>query len=454
MSLNRRRFLLTTGMSVAGLAAAYRSAACAQSSSATNVSADLSNWTGVREQFAVSPEYVHLTSFFLVSHPQPVRAAIEKHRAALDSNPFEYVEEEFFKSPFKVEKAVAEYVGGKPEEIALTDSTTMGLALVYHGLPLKAGQEILTTAHDHYSTHESIRLAAERAGATVRKIKLFDDFKSISEEEIVSRISRDVTAKTRVVGITWVHSSTGLKLPIRAIATAISQANKNRPQADRALLVVDGVHGIGVEDETIAQMGADFFVAGTHKWIFGPRGTGFIWANAENWKLMKPVIPSFSDVPAGAWLTDSRIDDPAFLKRASEYLKIEIKGPQGDWFSPGGFHSYEHRWALPAAFEFHKQIGRARIAERIHSLNDQAKEGLAKMSKVKLYTPRGNKLSAGLICFDVDGMKPDAVIEKLLAKRVIASTSPYGISYARIAPSLLNTPEEIDTTLKYIREMA
>jgi isopenicillin-N epimerase len=312
----------------------------------------------------------------------------------------------------------------------------MGLALIYHGLPLKSGQEILTTAHDHYSHHESIRLAAERAGATIKKIKLFDDFKSISEEDIVARISKAITPKTRVVGVTWVHSSSGVKLPIRSIAAGIAEANKNRTEADKVLLVVDGVHGIGVEDETIAQTGVDFFAAGTHKWIFGPRGTGFIWGKAENWKMMKPVIPSFSGGAYGAWMTGQ-----------------EPKEMRAGMMAPGGFHSFEHRWALPAAFEFHKQMGRARVTERIHALNDQAKEGLAKMPKVKLYTPRGSKLSAGLVCFDVDGMRPGAVVGQLLTKKVIASTSPYATSYARIAPSLLNTPEEIDTTLGYIRAL-
>jgi selenocysteine lyase/cysteine desulfurase len=46
------------------------------------------------------------------------------------------------------------------------------------------------------------------------------------------------------------------------------------------LLVVDGVHGIGAVDETIAEMGCDFFCAGTHKWMFAPRGTGILWARA------------------------------------------------------------------------------------------------------------------------------------------------------------------------------
>ncbi|HSK73462.1 MAG TPA: aminotransferase class V-fold PLP-dependent enzyme [Pyrinomonadaceae bacterium] len=436
MSVNRRRFLFSTGLTLAGAAAAYNSvsdSAFAFERAATN---DMSNWANVRAQFAVSPEYIHLSSFFLVSHPRPVREAIDKYRRELDENPLLAVEEEEFGNQFRIEKAVAEYVGGKPEEIALTDSTTMGLALVYHGLPLRAGQEILTTTHDHYSHHESIRLAATRAGASVKKISLFDDFKSISDAEIAGRVKTAITPKTRVVGVTWVHSSSGLKLPIRAIAAAVAEANKGRAEADRALLVVDGVHGFGVEDETVAQTGADFFVAGTHKWILGPRGTGIIWAKADRWKIMRPTIPSFSFGPYGAWM-----------------FGTELKGMEAAWITPGGFHSFELRWALPAAFEFHKQIGRKRVAGRIHALNDQAKEGLQKMKNVKLYTPLGSKLSAGLICFDVEGMKPETVVKKLLEKRVIASQSPYGISYARIAPSLLNTEEEIEKTLGYIRNL-
>jgi len=314
----------------------------------------------------------------------------------------------------------------------------MGLALVYQGLPLKAGQEILTTTHDHFVHHEAIRLAATRAGASVKKIALFDDFNSISEAEIVARIKKAVTPKTRVVGVTWVHSGTGLKLPIRLIANQIAETNKGRAEADRILLIVDGVHGFGVEDEAVASMGADFFIAGTHKWIFGPRGTGIVWAKAENWKVMQMIFPAFAMETFGAWITDT-----------------ELKAPmRASWIGQGGFHAFEYEWALPAAFDFHKQIGRARIAERIHALNDQCKEGLAQIRHVKLYTPRGNKLSSGLICFDVEGMKSEEVVKRLLEKRVIASTAPYKNSYARLAPSLLNTPEEIETTLRHIRALA
>ena len=232
----------------------------------------------------------------------------------------------------------------------------MGLALVYHGLPLKAGQEILTTAHDFYPHHESIRLATERAGASMRKIALFDSFDAISEDAIVNRIRSALRPNTRAVGITWVHSSSGLKLPIRHIANAIKEVNAGRDESDRILLIVDGVHGFGVEEENVAELGCDFFVSGTHKWVLAPRGTGIIWAHEETWAMLRPTIPSFiANEVERAWMGNRAPQGPT---RAS-------------WVSPGGYQAYEHQWAMVEAFGFHQQIGRKIVSERIHELNEQ-----------------------------------------------------------------------------------
>lgn len=434
--MNRRRFLATATLTIA--AGTFSESPQSSSISFASESPDvLLNWTDVRDQFDLARDYIHLSSFFLASHPRPVREAIEKHRRAIDRNPFTYIEHNMFEMPGKIRACAADYLGGKPDEVALTNSTTMGLAFVYNGLSIKAGQEILTTSHEHYVHHESIRLAAERAQASVRKISLYDNFNSISEEDIIERIKKAVTSKTRALGITWVYSSSGLKVPVRRIAEAIAQINSSREEADRILLIVDGVHGLGVEDETIAKIGCDFFVAGTHKWIFGPRGTGIIWAKADIWRGMRPTFPAIAIEPFTAWL---RGETPRRMNAG--------------WISTGGFQAFEHSWALPAAFDFHKRIGRRRVAERIHSLNEQCKDGLARMRHINLYTPMRKSLSAGIICFDVKGMKTEEVVRRLEARRIIASTSPYRVPCIRLAPSLVNTPEEIERALGEIKSLA
>lgn len=437
MDLTRREFMLQPAVlaATALLPGSLLSALAA----ATPTLPDLSDWTKVRAQFALDPDYLHFASFFIASHPTPVREAIEAYRRAMDRNPFQVIEHGMFEGdehsvPLQVQREVAAYLGGRAEDVCLTRSTTEGLALVYHGLPLQPDEEVLCTTHDHYSHHEAARLATQRAGASLRKIPLFKDAATASTESIIDQLMKGIGVRTRVVGLTWVHSSSGIRLPIREIAAAL-RARGGAP----VLLVVDGVHGIGAADETIATMGCDYFCAGTHKWMFGPRGTGLVWANADNWARLHPTIPNFSEVESyEAWAQDRA---PAGPNNASR-------------MSPGGFHAFEHQWATGTAFRMHRQMGRGRVASRIRSLNDQLKAGLAENRKVKVHTPRSGDLSAGLVAFEVDGLAPSDVVKRLLEKRIIASTSPYAVTYARLAPSLVNTPDEVEHALRALREVS
>ncbi len=432
-----RRRLLTVPMALGASALVPGSLAAALASESRPLP-DLSDWNRVRAQFALDPGYAHFASFFIASHPAPVRDAIEAWRKAMDRDPFQVIEHGMFGSdadniPMQVTGSIARYLGGNASDIALTRSTTESLAIVYHGLPLKAGDEVLATVHDHYSHHESIRLATARAGATLRKIALFDEAADASTAAIIERLLQAVAPRTRVVGLTWVHSSTGIRLPIREIAAALKAKHPD------VWLVVDGVHGIGAADETIATMGADYFCAGCHKWMFAPRGTGLIWANAENWARLHPTIPNFSELESyTAWTEDRAPSTPANAAR----------------MTPGGFHAFEHQWAMGAAFDMHQAMGRARVAARIRELNDRLKASLAGNRKVKLHTPMSGDLSAGLVAFEVEGVAPADVVRRLLERRIIASTSPYAVTYARLAPSLVNTPEEVDRAAQAVHAIA
>ena len=437
MALTRRSFL--TAPTALAATALLPSGLLSALASQEGAPPDLSDWEKVRAQFVLDPAYAHFASFFLVSHPAPVRKAIDDYRRAIDSNPFLVLERGLFEDeahnvPLQVQAEIAEYLGGRAQDVCLTANTTTGLALVYHGLALTPGDEVLCTTHDHYSHHESIRLATERAGASMRKIPLFEDAATASIDSIIDALLAGIGPATRVVGLTWVHSSSGIRLPIREIASAL-RARQGAP----VLLVVDGVHGLGSTDETVATMGCDYFCAGTHKWMFAPRGTGLVWASAENWSRLRPLIPSFSDADQYvAWERQQALASPNNANR----------------MSPGGFVAYEHQWATAAAFRMHRQMGRKRVAARIGSLNDQCKAGLAQNPRVRIHTPRSAELSAGLVSFEVEGLKPGEVVQRLLARNIMASTSPYAITYARLAPSLVNTEEEVERAVRAVAEIS
>ena len=439
--MQRREFLKQTGLTI-GVASVVGLAESPEASSAGPDSRDPApfrpdDFASIRDQFSLTRNYVHMASFLLTSHPRPVAEAIERHLRALDENPVGYFHEQRGDGDARTRAAAAEYMGGNADDIALTDSTTMGLGLLYNALRLSPGDEILTTTHDHYSTQMSLKYRAARTGGTVREIAFYDDAADVSTDEVVARLRKAVNERTRVLAVTWVHSSTGVKLPIAAMAAAVHEINAERDPEDRLLFCVDGVHGFGIEREAISDLGCDFFVAGTHKWIFGPRGTGVIWGRSEAWKRVQPIIPSFGR-NYGAWLGKLPFDEVT----------------AGDLMTPGGFHSFEHRWALPEAFHFHLAIGKARVADRIHALNTMAKDALADMAHVKLHTPRSADLSAGIICFEVSSHSPGEVVESLLSRGIIASTSPYPVSYVRLAPSLMNDEREVEQAARAIAALA
>jgi selenocysteine lyase/cysteine desulfurase len=271
----------------------------------------------------------------------------------------------------------------------------------------------------------------------VRKVRLYDDPSRASADEMVDRIRAAVRPRTRVVALTWVHSSTGVMVPVRAVADALAEVNRGRDEPDRALLCVDGVHGVGVDAANAADLGCDFLVSGTHKWLFGPRGTGLVWGRRQAWPAVRPVIPSFSAAGFLGWLGGR---PPA--------------GPPGELGTPGGYRAFEHLWALAEAFRFHLAIGKDRVAARTREQAARLKSGLAALPRVRVITPSDPSLSAGIVCCTVEGTDPAAVVSRLATEhRIDASVTPYRESYIRFGPGIVTTPDEVDQVVRAVAEL-
>jgi hypothetical protein len=144
--------------------------------------------------------------------------------------------------------------------------------------------------------------------------------------------------------------------------------------------------------------------------------TGIVWS-IKAWEWMQPVIPSFDGASYVGWLQDRPLAPVDYTSAA---------------LTPGGYHTFEHRWALGEAFDYQARLGRAKVAERIRTLATRLKEGLADLPKVRLVTPMSPALSAGIVCFDVVGMAAGDAVERLRSEhRIGASVTPYAT--ARIA---------------------
>ena len=383
---------------------------------------DLRRWSAVRAQFALDPKRIHLASFLLAAHPRAVREAIERHRRGLDRDAVTYLHANEGRLTSDARAAAGRYLGVPAGEVALTDSTTMGLGLLYTRLELKPSEEVLTTEHDFYATHEALRLAGRASSArpAVRRSA------TASVDEIVTRLRRGISERTRVVALTWVHSSTGVKLPIRAIAdvaarTACSSAST-------------ACTASAVEDASARELALRRLRLGLPQVALGPRGTGVLWANGRVRELMRPTIPSFDDGASyGAWLAGT---SPAGIADGARQ-------------TPGGFHSFEHRWALPERSVSTRPSGGRASGEGARA-RTEAPGGLLGDTGRSACERRAGAVSAGLVCFEVAGLDPAVVVQRLAARRIVASVTPYAQRYVRLGPGIVNTPAEIDAAVRAI----
>lgn len=416
---DRRTFLKQAGLLAAALPLAGPGALLQSAQAAPAQAATGNDWAAFRSLFELDPAYAHFANFLITSHPRPVREAIEALRARFDHHPARLVDWDS-QSEWKHEAAVREwaarYLEVTPRQIALTGSTTEGLGLIYGGLKIAPGQEILTTVHEHSAARHTMGFRTSRDGTRVRRLRLFDDPAKVSSDQVLTTIAAAIRPQTRVLGMTWVHSGSGVKLPVGEIGALVREANRQRDAQDRIIYVIDGVHGFGVEDMRFADLNCDYFIAGTHKWLFGPRGTGIICAASTGLEQLTPTIATFSE--------------------NEDFATV---------MTPGGYHAFEHRWALGKAFELHLQLGKAAVQARIHGLNEQLRQQLEALPGVELVTPRSARYSAGFTFFRVNGQDADEVARHLNSQRIVVDAVSRDVGpVVRTAPGLLNTEAEIE----------
>ena len=118
MTIDRRKFLtraLAAGAltTVAGSRLALGAARRRRPPAPARAS-DLSTWAGVRAEFLLSREYIHMALMLLASHPRPVREAIERHRRGLDENPVDLRHAELREAGDAARAAAADYRAASP----------------------------------------------------------------------------------------------------------------------------------------------------------------------------------------------------------------------------------------------------------------------------------------------------------------------------------------------------
>ena len=237
---------------------------------------------------------------------------------------------------------LATLAGTGPEHIAFTSNASEGINYVSAGLDWRPKDNVVITSQEHPANVLPWRRLADR-GVELRVASGREDA-PVHPERILDLVDE----RTRVISVSWVSYAHGHRLDVRPLANACRSSDR--------LLVIDGIQGMGLLNQPLPGLGADVFVSGAHKGLFGLPGSGFVYTSERALRLVKPVFVgrhSFgSDDP---WEASLQPTDGArrFEYGNRNYLGIAVLGATASWLHELGLEAVEQtiRRASTAALE-------------------------------------------------------------------------------------------------------
>lgn len=296
----------------------------------------------------------------------------------------------------------ADFLNADTEEVALTESTSDGIARIAAAIEWERGDTVVRTDLEHSAGILPWWNLRDR-GVDVRVLETEGgriDLDALSEAVDDARL-------LCLSSITWNY---GTVLPIAEIVEIAHDHD--------CLVLVDAVQTFGQQPLDVREWGADFVVGACHKWLLGPWGAGVLYVDREVAETLRPAQVGYRSVD------DPGADEPAFKPGA---MRFDVGTT-----SPAPYVGAE------AAIEIVQSIGFDTIQSEIERLSTRLKVGLGD----RLISPKAYE--SGLVTFAVDD--PEATVERLAEKGIYVRTVP-DPDAVRASTHAFNTADEVDELL-------
>jgi isopenicillin-N epimerase len=346
-----------------------------------------------RDLFLLDPEVVYLNHGAFGACPRIVFDVYQQWQRELEREPVDLYERRLRNELAGVRAALGAYVGAPARDLALVLNATSALNTVLRSIPLKAGDEILTTRHEYGATDLLLQFVAERTGARVVRAARVD----------ADGVWAGASDRTRLLVASHVTSPTALLLPVDELCRRAREAG--------VLVVIDGAHGPGQVALDLERLGADFYAGNCHKWLCAPKGAGFLYARPERQELLDPLVVGWGH-------------------RETEFAL------RHDWQSTRDPAAY---LAVPAAIEFVREHGRAAECRRL------LEEGSKRLASSG-FEPFAPPQSLQMACFRLPQCEPEQIERRLRKEfRIEVPVRDWnGLQLIRVSIALYNTGDDLE----------
>ncbi len=269
-------------------------------------------------------------------------------------------------------RRVADFIGGREEEVVFTRGATEAINLVAYSWgesQLKAGDRILLSMLEHHSNIVPWQLLRDRIGIEIDVCPLTADGRI--DLDAAERI---LTPQHKLIAFAHVSNVLGSMLDVKRAADLAHGVG--------AKLLVDGCQAAPRLPVNVAELGCDFYAFSGHK-LYGPTGIGVLWARADILDAMPPWHGG-----------GSMIDRVTFEKTTY--------APPPQRFE-AGTPAIVEAVALAEAINYVDAIGLDTIHAHELDMVRRLRSELGRINSVTLFGPEE---SAGIVSFALDGVHP------------------------------------------------
>ena len=366
-----------------------------------------------RDLFAVTSTYAYLNHAAVGVLPQPTRAAlhafVEAHATAgvMGTYPIEAKMPEY-------REAVARFIGAGGAEIAFLRNTGDGALALAGGLDWRPGDEVVLCDNEFPAIVQPW-LALRDRGVNVR-------FVNAGRERLTPGVlRRHITARTRVVAVSWVSFADGYRHDLASLGEVAHAAG--------ALLCVDAIQGLGAFGLDVRACGIDALYCGGAKWMMALQGVSFLYVRENLIDRLRLAAPGWRSV-ADMW----------------DFLNYEQPPVAGAGRFEGGTPNFIGALSLAESCGLLGGPSARPIAEHVLALTDRLYDGLLACG-AEVKTLRGDGCSSGIVTFVFPGTDPVALGKALASEGIVTTYRPTGI---RVSPHGYNTSDEIDRLLEAV----
>ena len=392
------------------------------------------DWNAVRAQFPGLDDRTFLDAACVSLTPSTAEEAVARFARELTRPSHRNASEHHLWMDGTREEAtghVAGLLGVERRNVALVESTTHGLNIAAQSIPWREGDEVVMCNLEFLQVAIPFVQLSKTHG--VRPVFLEHEAGVVPASAYAAAINE----RTRAVVLSSVQWCNGYRVDLEAVAEAC--------RARGVWLIVDAVQQAGAVP--LPTDGVDFLLAGGHKWLNAPMGTGFAALSDRVLDELQPSSWGYLNLttPEGGWV--NYFTTPTITPDREYAFTDSAKR-----FEIGGTGNYPGAVCLSESLRVTNEVGVAQSAERIWELGERLQEGLRSLD-VRLETPFERENRAGIITFHCGSRERDgACLERLLAEGVsVSQRYTSGVGGVRVSIHYYNNEDDVERLLAVVR---